>query len=61
MIETNGLEDVNVAFKDRAAQMWCDNASMLTAIPWTYLKVRQSDYNCLQANAFADLLVLAAV
>ena len=60
LIETKGLEDVNVAYKDRAARTWCDNAALLTGVPWTYLKVRQSDYNSLQPNVFADLLVLAA-
>jgi type III restriction enzyme len=58
LIETKGLEDVNVAHKDRAAQMWCENATMLTGTPWTYLKVRQIDYSSLQPNEFADLVVL---
>ena len=60
LIETKGLEDVNVAYKDRAARMWCENASMLTGVSWTYLKVRQVDYNSLQPSEFADLLVLAS-
>ncbi len=60
LIETKGLEDVNVAYKDRAARMWCENASMLTGISWTYLKVRQSDYNSLQPGEFADLVVLSS-
>jgi type III restriction enzyme len=58
LIETKGLEDVNVRYKDRAAFLWCDNASRLSGVPWRYLKVRQSDYNSLQPNLFADLLVL---
>jgi type III restriction enzyme len=60
LIETKGLEDVNVAYKDRAARMWCENASLLTGISWTYLKVRQSDYNSLQPSEFADLVVLSS-
>ncbi|MHB1423190.1 MAG: restriction endonuclease [Gemmataceae bacterium] len=58
LIETKGLEDVNVAYKDRAARMWCENASMLARVPWTYLKVRQNEYNSLQPSEFADLVVL---
>lgn len=58
LIETKGLEDVNVVYKDRAARIWSENASMLTGIPWTYIKVRQGDYNSLQPNQFADLVVL---
>jgi type III restriction enzyme len=59
LIETKGLEDVNVAHKDRAAQLWCENATLLTGTPWVYLKVRQADYASLQPTRFADLLVLA--
>ena len=33
LIETKGLVDINVAFKDRAAQLWCENATALTASP----------------------------
>ena len=29
-METKGLEDVNVAGKDRAAHIWCENATRLT-------------------------------
>jgi type III restriction enzyme len=59
LIETKGQEDVNVAGKDRAALLWCENATLLTGTPWAYLKVRQSDYKSLQPARFADLLVLA--
>lgn len=58
LIETKGLEDVNVVYKDRAARIWCENASMLTGISWTYIKVRQCDYNSLQPSQFADFVVL---
>jgi len=30
IVETKGLEDVNVVNKDRAAHLWCENASALT-------------------------------
>jgi len=33
LIETKGLEDVNVAFKDRAAHLWCENVTVLTGTP----------------------------
>ncbi len=59
LIETKGLEDVNVLHKDRAACLWCANATVLTGQPWCYLKVRQEEYNRLQPTRFADLTVLA--
>ncbi|HJT78147.1 MAG TPA: hypothetical protein VJ739_13165, partial [Gemmataceae bacterium] len=59
LIETKGLEDVNVAHKDRAARLWCESATQLTGTPWEYVKVPQEDYTRLQPTHFADLLVLA--
>ena len=58
IVETKGLEDINVVNKDRAAHLWCENASKLTGKPWAYLKVRQTAYNGLQPTSFTDLLVL---
>ncbi|GAC1563571.1 MAG: hypothetical protein NVS2B5_29130 [Beijerinckiaceae bacterium] len=58
LIETKGLEDTNVANKDRAAQLWCENATRLSGKPWAYLKVLQAAYKQLQPNLFEDLLVL---
>jgi len=59
LIETKGREDVDVANKDRAAMLWCDNATRLTGNPWQYLKIPQKEYEKLQADEFADLLVFA--
>ena len=59
IVETKGLEDVNVANKDRAAKLWCENTTRLTGKPWDYVKVLQTEYKNLQATQFADLLVLA--
>jgi type III restriction enzyme len=61
LIETKGLEDVNVANKDRAAHLWAENATLLSSKPWAYLKVRQGEYNELQATLFADLGVLGSL
>jgi type III restriction enzyme len=58
IVETKGLEDVNVANKDRAAKLWCENTTRLTGKPWDYVKVLQTEYKNLQATQFADLLVL---
>ena len=42
IVETKGLEDVNVANKDRAAHLWCENTTRLTGKPWAYVKVLQT-------------------
>ena len=58
LVETKGLEDVNVANKDRAAHLWCENATRLTGAPWAYVKILQTAYKQLQPTRFEDLLVL---
>ncbi|HEY7061946.1 MAG TPA: DEAD/DEAH box helicase family protein [Chloroflexota bacterium] len=60
LVETKGREDVDVAHKDRAAQLWCDNATLLTATAWRYLKIPQAEFAKLQPTQFADLLVFAS-
>jgi len=59
LLETKGREDVDVAHKDRAAQIWCENATLLTGIAWRYLKIPQPEFKKLQPADFEDLLVLA--
>jgi type III restriction enzyme len=59
IVETKRLEDINVANKDRAARLWCENATKLTDKAWAYLKVLQTAYKQLQPTQFQDLSVLA--
>ncbi len=59
LVETKGLEDTNVANKDRAAQLWCENTTRLAGKPWAYLKVLQTAYRQLQPTRFEDLSILA--
>ncbi len=59
LLETKGLEDTTVAYKDRAATQWCENATRLTGTPWSYLKVRETEFDRLQPDSVADLDALA--
>jgi len=46
--------------KDRAAALWCENATRLTGRPWSYLKVLQEEYNRLdQPERFAEIAFLS--
>ena len=45
LIETKGQEDTNVANKDRAANLWCQNATQLTGTQWRFVKVAQVAFN----------------
>ncbi len=58
LIETKGREDPDVSHKDRAARLWCENATRLTSTSWAYLKVLQSEFERLLPTEFSDLLVL---
>ena len=59
LVETKGREDVDVANKDRAAILWCENATRLTGTNWEYVKVPQKEFEQLQPDEFRDLNVFA--
>jgi type III restriction enzyme len=58
LVETKGQMSEDVPHKNRAAELWCENATILTGVPWAFLIVRQSEYNRLHPDEFADLGVL---
>ena len=57
VIETKGREDIDVAHKDRAAALWCGNATLLTGNVWRYLKVPQAGFETLEPCAFEEVEV----
>jgi type III restriction enzyme len=59
LVETKGREDTDVVHKDRAAQIWCENATQLTDMHWEYLKIPQKEFEKLEPSRFSDLLVFA--
>ena len=56
LVETKGQESLEVAFKDRAAKIWCENATKLAGEQWRYVKVPQKEYVKLKPVEFYDLL-----
>jgi type III restriction enzyme len=61
LIETKGREDVDVAHKDRAARLWCENATLLTGTEWRYKKIPQKEFEKLRPDDFDDLIALEPV
>jgi type III restriction enzyme len=61
LIETKGREDVDVSYKDRAAALWCENATLLTREVWEYLKVPQKEFEKLHPDDFGDLVALTPI
>jgi type III restriction enzyme len=58
IVETKGVETVEVAYKDRAARLWCENATMLTGTTWEYIKVPQKDFYEMQPALFSDITLM---
>jgi type III restriction enzyme len=56
LVETKGLEDVEVARKDRRARRWCEDATRLTGNEWAYLKVPQRVFEASPATTFDQLM-----
>jgi type III restriction enzyme len=44
VLETKGMEDIDVALKDRRARKWCRDASGLSGRTWAYYKVPQTAF-----------------
>ena len=61
VIETKGQENIDVAHKDRAATIWCENATLLTDTTWVYFKVPQIEFGHLQATVLSDAVLAFAV
>jgi type III restriction enzyme len=45
LIETKGLEDVNVVRKDQRAKEWCKDATRLTDMEWKFFRLNQDLFN----------------
>ena len=60
VIETKGQENIDVAHKDRAATIWCENATLLTDITWAYVKIPQVEFGKLQPTVWSDAAIVFA-
>lgn len=44
---------MDVKHKDGAAQLWCENASLLTGTAWEYVIVHQKEFEKLRPDEFS--------
>jgi len=56
VVETKGLEDLEVIKKDERIKQWCENASMITGNKWRYLKVLEGDFRRYQFADFENII-----
>ena len=55
VIETKGLEDIEVAHKDQRARRWCKDAAALSGRDWAYEKVRQKVFDAYTGDTVEGL------
>jgi type III restriction enzyme len=58
LIETKGYVGAEVAQKDRAATIWCENATALAGATWRYRRVDQREFEKLGPRYLSDLAAL---
>ena len=56
VVETKGLEDLEVARKDERMKQWCKDASRASGQSWQYLKVLEDDFKRYQFKSFEDIV-----
>jgi type III restriction enzyme len=55
IVETKGQEDLDVAFKDRRARRWCQDATRLSGRDWAYEKVPQKLFDVFDGDSVDGL------
>jgi type III restriction enzyme len=55
VVETKGLEDIEVARKDARATKWCQDATALSGVSWHYIKVPENVFRSTTATTFEQL------
>ncbi len=55
IVETKGMEDIEVALKDRRARRWCRDATTLSGREWVYEKVLQGLFDAYSGDTVEGL------
>lgn len=56
IVETKGREDVDVEYKDKRAEKWCEDATHLTGVKWSFIRVDQEDFQKYRFKSVKDLI-----
>jgi type III restriction enzyme len=56
LVETKGIEDIEVERKDARATQWCRDASAMTGTAWQYVKVPYDLFQTSTAATFSELV-----
>lgn len=55
LVETKGIEDIEMDRKDNRAHKWCHDAADLTGQPWYYVKIPWKVFQETTATTFDGL------
>jgi len=56
IIETKGLEDVDVEHKDKRIRLWCEDATNLTKNNWSFKRINQKDLEKYRFRSVKELI-----
>jgi type III restriction enzyme len=56
LIETKGMVDENVIFKDQRAKIWCEDVTKLTGKKWEFIRINQEDFEKHHWNNLNELI-----
>jgi type III restriction enzyme len=56
LVETKGMEGVEVPIKDKQAIRWCEHVESLSGKPWKYVKVKPQDLETYRSYNFKTLV-----
>lgn len=56
LLETKGREDLDVQFKNKRTEKWCQDATEMSGTEWRFLMIPQKQYEKLAPQNFTDLV-----
>ncbi|MFN3739814.1 MAG: DEAD/DEAH box helicase family protein [Thermodesulfovibrionales bacterium] len=56
IIETKGMEDVDVEHKDKRIELWCEDATKLTETKWVFKRIDQEDFEKYRFKSIEELI-----
>lgn len=55
IIETKGLVDVDVEYKDKRIKQWCVDATRLSGEKWSFIRINQEEFEKYKFNSIKEL------
>jgi len=56
IVETKGLVDVDVEYKDKRMVMWCQDATRLSDVQWYFIRINDESFHRYRFQTFGELI-----